>query len=101
EERPHMINKSPQPAPGQSTKSRKGRKRLIRPAAAMAGITLAGLLAAGCASGSSGGNGGSSSGPTTLTVWSFQGESTNPTAGVPYAFHLIDQAFEKAHPNIK
>lgn len=76
------------------------RVRVLRPMTAVLGVALAGLLAAGCGSGSSGGSSGGS-GPTTLTVWSFQGESTNPTAGVPYAFHLIDQAFEKAHPSVK
>jgi ABC-type glycerol-3-phosphate transport system substrate-binding protein len=38
---------------------------------------------------------------TTLTVWSFQGSSSNKTAGIPYAFYLIDNQFEKLHPNIK
>ncbi|HEY1702822.1 MAG TPA: extracellular solute-binding protein [Trebonia sp.] len=40
-------------------------------------------------------------GPVTLTVWSFQGESSDPTAGVPYAFYLIDKNFEATHPGIK
>lgn len=37
---------------------------------------------------------------TTLTVWSFQGASSDPTAGVPYAFYLIDKNFEATHPGI-
>ena len=65
-------------------------------AAAAAGLAVAGLLAAcGGSSGSA-----SASGPQTVTVWSFQGESTDPTAGVPYAFHLIDQRFQQLHPKI-
>lgn len=76
------------------------RRRTIsrRSAGALAGAALTALVAAGCASGSSSAT---SSGSATLTVWSFQGESANPSAGVPYAFYLIDRAFEKAHPGIK
>jgi ABC-type glycerol-3-phosphate transport system substrate-binding protein len=36
----------------------------------------------------------------TLVVWSFQGSSSDRTAGIPYAFNLIDKNFEAAHPNI-
>jgi raffinose/stachyose/melibiose transport system substrate-binding protein len=76
------------------------RAKVRRPMAAVVGAALACLLAAGCSSGPAGGSN-SGSGSTTLVVWSFQGESSSPSAGVPYAFYLIDRAFEKAHPNIK
>ena len=38
---------------------------------------------------------------TTLTVWSFQGTSTTPSSGVPYAFYLINRRFEQLYPNVK
>ena len=38
---------------------------------------------------------------TTLTVWTFQGSSSKPGSGIPYAFYLINKKFEQLHPNIK
>jgi ABC-type glycerol-3-phosphate transport system substrate-binding protein len=64
-------------------------------AGAIAALLTFILAACGSAAASSG------QGPVTLTVWSFQGESSDPTAGVPYAFYLIDKNFEATHPGIK
>jgi ABC-type glycerol-3-phosphate transport system substrate-binding protein len=74
------------------------RGSLTRARAALAAViaTILGFVLAACGSGPS-------DGPhvVTLTVWSFQGASSDPTAGVPYAFYLIDRNFEATHPGIQ
>jgi len=59
-------------------------------------VTVLAMVLAACGSGPV-------DGPheVTLTVWSFQGTSPDPTAGVPYAFYLIDKNFEATHPGIQ